>query len=272
MADQQRKLEIAPDQKSKRDYADPSSSDRGGVGGIFETIIRKFKNLSHIFMIVPVYGIGCLTIGVALAPGIALFEFITSFAAGLPDWQRYILTGFAAGAAYFTYGFTLLLVVPFVNFVMMAKLKPFRGPYYSLEAIRWYIHNGATYLARYTFLEFATPTPMSLAFYRMMGMKIGRGTVLNTTWISDPSLIELGEKVTIGGSVTMVAHYGQGGYLVLAPVKIGDKVTIGLKATVMGGVTIGAGAKIMPHSVVMPKTEIPAGETWGGVPARKMDT
>jgi acetyltransferase-like isoleucine patch superfamily enzyme len=68
----------------------------------------------------------------------------------------------------------------------------------------------------------------------------------------------------------LCAHYGQGGYLVLAPIKIGDKVTVGLRSSIMGGVTIGEGAKILPHSIVLPKTQIPAGETWGGVPAQKI--
>jgi len=40
-----------------------------------------------------------------------------------------------------------------------------------------------------------------------------------------------------------------------------------LKASIMGGVTIGDDAKIMPHSVVLPKAKIGPGETWGGVPA-----
>jgi serine acetyltransferase len=54
-------------------------------------------------------------------------------------------------------------------------------------------------------------------------------------------------------------------------VEIGDGATIGLKASVMGGAKIGKGAKILPHSVVMPKTVVPDGETWGGVPAQKLD-
>ena len=105
-----------------------------------------------------------------------------------------------------------------------------------------------------------------------MGMKIGHGVAINTTWISDPSLVELGDKVTLGGSVTIVAHYGQGGLLIIAPVKIGNHCTIGLKATVMGGTVIGDNCKILPHSVVMPKTVIPEGETWGGVPAQKIES
>lgn len=102
-------------------------------------------------------------------------------------------------------------------------------------------------------------------------MKIGKGSVINTTWISDPSMIQLGKKVTLGGSVTLAAHYGQGGLLVIAPISIGDGCTIGLKSSIMGGVTIGANTKILPHSVVLPKTQIPAGEIWGGVPAQKLD-
>lgn len=148
---------------------------------------------------------------------------------------------------------------------------PWRGPYYSAACVNWYVHNGLTYLARFTILEFITPTPFNLLFYKLMGMKIGRGTQINSSNISDPSLIEMGENVTIGGSATIVAHYGMGGFLIISPVKIGDGATIGLKATILGGVEIGAGAKLMPNSVVLPRTIIPAGETWGGVPAKKIE-
>ncbi|MCB0350065.1 MAG: hypothetical protein KDD38_02705, partial [Bdellovibrionales bacterium] len=161
-------------------------------------------------------------------------------------------------------------IIPLVNFLLRSKPKVFRGPYYSIDFLRWYIHNALTYVARYTFLEFITPTPLNLLFFKMMGMHIGRGTQINTTNISDPALITMGNYVTIGGSATLCAHYGQEGYLVISPVKIGDKVTIGLKASVMGGVEIGDGAKIMPHSAVLPKTIIGAGEVWGGVPAVKL--
>jgi serine acetyltransferase len=44
-----------------------------------------------------------------------------------------------------------------------------------------------------------------------------------------------------------------------------------LHAKVLGGVEIGEGAKILPNSVVMPKTKVPAGEIWGGVPAVKIE-
>ena len=120
---------------------------------------------------------------------------------------------------------------------------------------------------RYTFAKFMTPTPLSVLFYKMMRMKIGRAVQINTTNISDPCMIELGDKVTIGGSATLIGHYGSAGFLVLAPVRIGNKVTIGLRAIIMGDVEIGNNVRILPNSVVMPKTRIPDGEIWGGIPA-----
>lgn len=265
------KRNLQPIEKGQREFLDPLSSERRGMAGLAESALRRFKNAAQIVLMTPLYLVGCLIAGLAGAPAVMLFNWIMEVTATWPSFGHAFAVGFAAAAAFFTFGFTLLFVLPLLNLVMMTKLRPWRGPYYSLEAIRWFIHNGITYGARYTFLEFVTPSPMSILFYKWMGMKIGRGTALNTTWISDPSLIEIGKKVTIGGSVCLLGHYGQGGFLVLAPVKIGDGATIGLKATVMGGAVIGENAKVMPHSVVLPKTVIPAGETWGGVPAQKIE-
>lgn len=40
---------------------------------------------------------------------------------------------------------------------------------------------------------------------------------------------------------------------------------------VMGDVVIGDGATILPESVVLPGSRVGAGETWGGVPARRIE-
>ena len=132
-----------------------------------------------------------------------------------------------------------LFVIPLFNFLLPFRLKPFRGGYYSLVTVPWYFHNAFTYIVRYTFLEFVTPTPLNILFYRMMGMKIGKGAHINTTNISDPALIEIEDKVTIGGSVHIIAHYASKGYLIVERVKIQKGATVGLKATIMGDVEIG---------------------------------
>jgi acetyltransferase-like isoleucine patch superfamily enzyme len=104
-----------------------------------------------------------------------------------------------------------------------------------------------------------------------MGMKIGHGVAVNSSAICDPSMIELGDQVMIGGSASIMAHYAQGSYMVIAPVRIGKKATIGMRAIIMGGVEVGDGAKVLANSFVLPNTKIPDGETWGGIPAVKVD-
>ncbi len=246
-------------------------SDYSGILGFLENVFRRFKVVSQAILMMPVYGLGIFCLGVALSPGVSLLRWGYNHLGSTPPPLQALILGFLVATSYVLFGFTLILIVPISNFLLCAYPKPWRGPYHSLPAIRWGIHNALTYLPRYTFLEYMTPTPFNLLFYKLMGMKIGQDVQLNTTHISDPCLIEIADRVTIGGSVTLVAHYGQGGFLVIAPVKIGKGVTIGLRATIMGDVIIGDKAKILPNSLVLPKSRIPAGETWGGVPAKKIE-
>ena len=256
--------------QNSKENTDRTSSDQKGLKGLFEVLLRRYKTAMHILTVLPLYLISCGLIGLGLYPAVRLFQWTLEFTQSWPKEAHALALALSFPFGYLAYGVSMMVILPVFNSIGGLRLKAWRGSYYSVQAVPWYIHNALTYILRFTFLEFITPTPLLNLFYKCMGMKIGDGTVINTTYISDPSLISLGEKVTLGGSVTIVGHYGQGGYLVLAPVEIGDRATIGLKASVMGGAKIGADAKILPHSVVLPKTEIPAGETWGGVPAKRI--
>lgn len=250
---------------------DTVESQHNGLTGVFEKLLRRFKVVMHIATMIPVYFFACVILGACLVPAISLFRFVSDIMTTESVWLQNMAYGLTLAIGFFLYGFSLLFLAPVLNKIIGLKLKEWRGPYYSAESLKWFLHNGLTYLARYTFLEFVTPSPLGILFYQMMGMKIGKGVQINTTWISDPSLIEIGEKSTIGGSAAIVAHYGQGGLLVISPVKIGANCTIGIKATIMGGVIIGDGAKILPHAVLLPKTVVPPGEVWGGAPAQKVE-
>ncbi len=250
---------------------DSVESNHKGMAGLFEKLLRRFKVAMHIATMIPVYLFACVVLGLCLVPGVAVFREVIELTQNQSAWIQNIAYGLSFAVGFFLYGISLVFLAPAINFLIGGKLKEWRGPYYSVESLRWFLHNGLTYLARYTFLEFVTPSPLGILFYQMMGMKIGKGVQLNTTWISDPSLIAIGDNSTIGGSVVIVAHYGQGGLLVIAPVKIGAFCTVGIKATIMGGVVIGDGAKILPHAVLLPNTIVPPWEIWGGAPAHKVE-
>lgn len=237
------------------------TSSRQGPSGWLESALRKFRNVAFIVLLLPVMAVCCSAIGLSLTPSIFFVKFVYRATISWSAFAHYFSIGTAVAFGFIIYGLCIMTVVPAINFLLPFRVKPFRGIWYSLPAIPWYIHNALTYIVRYTFLEFATPSPANILFYRLMGMKIGKDVVINSTNISDPGMIELGDFVTIGGSAHLMAHYGQKGYLIIAPVKIGRGTTIGLKATVMGGVTIGSDCNIKPHTAILPKTEVPDGTT-----------
>ncbi len=238
---------------------DATTSQRAGLAGFLEMLLRRFRTGAYLAALTPLYLIGMLAMGISATPAVYLLNFVMDATADWPQLFHYGAVSCGLIAGYFLYGFTLIFVIPIFNFLMPFRIKPFRAGYYSLTSVPWYFHNAFTYIVRYTFLEFITPTPLNLLFYRMMGMKIGKGAHINTTNISDPGLIEIEDKVTIGGSVHIIAHYASHGYLSVEKVKIRKGATVGLKATIMGDVEIGEGSTIAPHEVILPKSRIPAG-------------
>jgi hypothetical protein len=246
-------------EKQKRELLDVDTikSNRRGLSGMLESSLRRFRTLGFSIMLAPIALLWVFCMGVALTPGLWLFELVSSWSQSSPAIIKNVLLGFSLAAGFLLYGFTLILIVPLVNKILPLKIKPHRATWYSLSVVPWYYHNALTYLVRYTFLEFITPTPLNKLFFQMMGMKIGKGSIINSSNISDPCLIEIGDYVTIGGSVTLVAHYGMKGLLIIDRLVIGDKATIGLKASVFGDVIIGKGVLVRPHEVVMPKSRLP---------------
>lgn len=239
------------------------------VGGL-DRFIRHFGAFSYLTAVLVMYTLVALAFGLAAAPALAFYDAWWSWCAGFAAWQRWPLAGFGVGLAFFIAGFSLLVVVPLLNFLLPTRVKPFEGGYFSIASVPWFLHNGLFYIARYTFLPYVTLTPFGRWFLRAMGMRLGERVFINTEFISDPRLITLGDDVVIGGSVHLFAHFGGGGHLILAPTVIGARATIGQEATIMGDVQVGEDATVLPHSVLLPGSRVGAGETWGGVPARRI--
>ena len=221
-------------------------------------------------MVLGVYAIVASALGLALTPAVLVWQWVAEWGARLSMLGHAFAIALGTAVAFFVFGFALLVVVPVYNLVLPTRVRPFKGGYYTLRAAPWLLHNALFYLVRYTFLPFVTLTPFGIWFLKAMGMTIGRHAFINTEYISDPQLIQVGDDAALGGSVRICAHFGGGGHLTVAPVTIGARATLGLAVTVMGDVEVGDGATVLPNSVLLPGSRVAAGETWGGVPARRI--
>ena len=77
------------------------------------------------------------------------------------------------------------------------------------------------------------------------------------------NLVQIGHNVRVGRNCVMAAHTGISG-----SVTIGDGAQFGGRAGVADHITIGAGARLGAGAGAI--EDVPAGETWGGFPARPM--
>lgn len=253
-----------PTRKTKK-YEDPlkTTSDKKGVLGLIEGFLRSFRNFAFLLMLAPMVLVYLVCLSVSITPGIYIFKMLYAYSAEMPLIEQSLILGGAIASGLILFWLVMIFIIPLMNLPLLPLVKPQKGTWYSLNVIPWYYHNGLTQLARYMVLDYMTPTPINLLFYRMMGMKIGKGVVINTSNISDPCLIQLDDYVTIGGSATIFAHYGMKGYLIVDRVHIKKGTTIGLKASVMGDVIIGENVMITPHTVIMPKSRIADGKMVG---------
>lgn len=128
-------------------------------------------------------------------------------------------------------------------------------------------------------------------FYRLVGMKIGKGSVIHM-WANffNPRGVEIGEdtiigdhcfldgraKLKIGSHVAIASQvliynsehdiHSEDFYPIEEPIEIGDYVFIGSRAIILPGVKIGRGAVVAAGAVVT--RDVAPGKIIGGVPAK----
>lgn len=113
------------------------------------------------------------------------------------------------------------------------------------------------------------PVPLMRLIYLALGAKLGTNSYSAGT-ILDPPLTRVGDNCIIGHDAVLFSHAVEGDDLSLAPIVIGNNVTIGAKAVIQPGVVIEDGAIVAVNAVVSKGTHVGRGELWGGIPARRL--
>ena len=122
------------------------------------------------------------------------------------------------------------------------------------------------YLAKYT-----PSLALKRLLLRLTGMSVGKTVSVGLAVVFDvffPEEIKIGDNSIIGYNSVVLAHEFMVDEWRKGPVHIGNNVSIGANVTILPGVVIGDGATVSAMSLV--NKDIPPGEFWGGVPARKL--
>ena len=233
--------------------------------------MRGFTQIQAILSVVMILLMGVLW-GLPIAPALYVFDWLTSFGPGDRSWLDLMIIGFSASIAFLTWGMFLLLLSGILQFLIRLRFEDrIVTPLASLTTIRWAIC-GQIHRSTQPFLAHIVPSFFANAYYRLAGCKIGKNVNINSVTINDPSLVELGDNVVIGGGATLNGHLVEKGNLVL------EKIVVGKNSTVGGATMVGPGARIGENSIlgnraVLAKRKVvPDGEIWVGIPARPISS
>ena len=113
-----------------------------------------------------------------------------------------------------------------------------------------------------------TPVFLKPVVESLFGARVGTGVALGGT-IDDPYMVTIGDGAILGHASLVSGNMIHGGKLTCGPITIGAGATVGIHSVLLPGTEIGENVTLMAGSYVLPNTKIPAGETWRGNPARK---
>ena len=208
---------------------------------------------------IPVYLFYCLVFATSSIPSV----FIVYLGTQLLDGSflmlfLFILTCFVA---FYVFLIVSAIFVGFVERLLTLGFKPGAYPPGSPVFFRWLIYSGLHLWLVNLVLPFLRGNNWIKIYLRVAGAKVGKATFINTKEIYDSYLVEIGDRVLIGGEAFLNCHLFEHGHLNLDKIVIGDDSTIGAKAYLTPGTRIGKNSAVGMNTYLRRNTEIDDGET-----------
>jgi non-ribosomal peptide synthetase-like protein len=211
-------------------------------------------------------------------PAIQLAGVFALLAVAAPGWllgvlmfDRWFGVGPQVGWGWLIAGWLTLLSAPgralivlSARRLLLSGLRPGRYSRHGWLAYRvWFVER----LAEVCHLQALAGTPWAARYARISGHRIGQGARLGT--LPPPtSLVSVGEGATLEADVDLHGWWIDGHELVVGGLEVGAGARVGTRSLLMPGAAVGAGAEVEPGTLV--SGEIPAGQRWSGSPARQV--
>ena len=205
-----------------------------------------------------VYAFYCIVFALASIPSIYLVYRGTLL---LDD--RFLMLIFFTVICFLAFYIFLVFSSIFIGFVerlLTLGFKPGAYPPGSPVFFRWLIYSGLHLWLVNLVLPFLRGNNWIKIYLRVAGAKVGKETFINTKEIYDSYLVEIGDRVLIGGEAFLNCHLFEHGHLNLDKIIIGDDSTIGAKAYLTPGTRIGKNSAVGMNTYLRRNTEIEDGE------------
>ncbi len=158
----------------------------------------------------------------------------------------------------------LVLLSIAVKWIVIGRYQAGRYPLWGGYYLRWWIANRFQALA---WAEMFKGTPLMSLYWRAMGAKIGRDVTISTNLSSAWDMVSIGDNASVGAETQILGYRIEDGYLVIAPVSIGNDCFVGMQCALGLGSRMGDGSRLDDMSLLADGIEMAAGEARRGIPA-----
>jgi non-ribosomal peptide synthetase-like protein len=166
-------------------------------------------------------------------------------------------------------GIASTLLVVLLKWVIVGKYRRRVEPLWSV-----FVRRSELITALYetvavpSLLGWLTGTPWIAPVMRLLGVKIGKRVWMDTTFITEFDLVDIGDDAAIGASTSLQTHLFEDRVMKMSTIKVGAGASVGSRSVVLYDSEIGAGASLDALSLVMKGESLPAESQWRGIPAR----
>jgi non-ribosomal peptide synthetase-like protein len=151
-----------------------------------------------------------------------------------------------------------------LKWLIIRRYKPGEYPLWSFYYFRWWL---ATRVQSISGIAFFTGTPIMSLYYRLMGAKIGKNCILDTSLCVIHDLLTIGDDTCIGSRTQLLGYHVEDGLLKIGSIEIGSRCFIGSHSAIGINTKMGDDCALDDLSLLPDGGVMNAGESQRGSPA-----
>jgi non-ribosomal peptide synthetase-like protein len=114
---------------------------------------------------------------------------------------------------------------------------------------------------------FLVGTPFLPLVLRGFGARIGRGTWIGTTFLTEFDLVVVGDDAAVGMGVSLQTHLFEDRVMKMSVVTVQVGASVGTRAVVLYDAVVGERVRLGALSLLMKGERLTPGTSWRGIPA-----
>lgn len=168
-------------------------------------------------------------------------------------------------------GFVSLGIAVIAKWVLVGRFTERERPLYSSFVWRNELADVfAESLAVASLVKIGIGSPLAVWYARMMGARIGRNVWLESWWLPEFDIIDIGDNATVNRGTVIQTHLFHDRVMSLVPTRLADGATLGVNSFVLPGSTIGTRTIVGNGSLVLRDEELPPDSYWQGNPVEAL--